>query len=142
MILPPPEGDLINEKPYFYDMDSVALNEWHDRSNVKTLTKCIDDNCESILSSGANKDKLSVNQTQAALSFKSAKDFFADVGGTSLLKIASKHNLELLDSENFYRNLRAAPVFQVDFVTSNYGDLNKRANEMIRKYNVELMKND
>ncbi len=127
--------------PYFFDMDTNALHTWHSRSNIRKLDKEIGKTVKEILSTDKYNDMLRMNQTQPANSFRSLGDALSSIYSLSLLHMAKRHNQKLLRRKDFGDMMRAMPVFQVDFVTSNYGDFNKKANEAIRKCNEELVNN-
>lgn len=55
-------------------------------------------------------------------------------------EICRKHNVALLDNENFDMWLKAMPVFQVDFANSDCGDFNNRVNAKIRTRNEEIVR--
>jgi len=130
----------LNKYPYFYDLDKNALHVWHQSSNAKKLEKKIEDTYKMINSTDEYKDMLRINQTQASLSVKSAADLCSDISAGSLLKIAKKHNLTLINREDFFDMLRAMPVFQVDYLTSTDDNFNARVNSLIREYNESLVK--
>ena len=125
---------------YFYNLENVATNEWHQRNDAKLLMRDVVDNCKYIASTDKYKDMLRINQTQASLSVQSVSDIAAVFTSVSLLKIAEKHNVALIEREDFLELLKAAPVFQVDYATSTENDFNKRVNALIRVYNEELVK--
>lgn len=125
--------------PFFFDMDANALHVWHDHSNVRLLDKDIDELTYKILSSDKYDDLLRMNQTQSSSSFRTIPDVLASIYSRSLLKTAEKHNLKLLEKKNLSDMLKAMPVFQVDYLTSGYGDFNRRINEAIRSYNEKLV---
>ena len=89
--------------------------------------------------SGLYRWKLRVNQTQATVSGESFGDVMRSIGAWSLLKFAEKHNIALLENDNFDAWLKAMPVFQVDFANSSYGDFNRRVNEKIRARNEYIV---
>lgn len=45
----------------------------------------------------------------------------------------------MLDNELFDEWLKMMPIFQVDYVNSDYKDFNRRVNEKIRARNVEIV---
>lgn len=125
---------------YFYDMDCNALHEWHNRMGSDVLIEKINANCEKVLQEDAAGRMLHVNQTQASVSAETLGDVFRDIGAWSLLKFAEKHNAALIDNPNFDKWLSVMPIFQVDFINSDYGDFNNRVNARIREYNENLVK--
>ena len=128
--------------PYFFDMDANASHKWHSRSDRGILTSEIEKHYQALRADDSCRDKLRMNQTQAAFSGASAKDVFAAIGGWSLLKIAEKHNAALVEREDFMQWLEVMPVFQVDFVNSTYGNFNQKANALISKFNQDMVNRD
>lgn len=124
---------------FFYDMDYNALHRWHNRMGSDVLTEEIDEYATELDSMGAYRFMLRVNQTQAAFSAETLGDILRGIGEWSLLKFASKHNVALLENDNFDRWLRIMPIFQVDFANSDYGDFNNRVNAAIRERNEEIV---
>ena len=125
---------------YFYDMDANALHRWHSRIGCSVLIDEIDDYATDLAEMRAYRFGLRVNQTQAAFSGATFGDILRDIGEWSLLKFASKYNVELLENENFSDWLKAMPIFQVDFANSDYGDFNNRVNGAIRARNEEIVR--
>ena len=125
--------------PYFFDMDSNALHVWHDHSDLKRLDKAIEKTVSEILSSDKYSDMLRMNQTQPSSCYHTFSDVLYSVYSRSLLQTAKKHNVRLI-SGDLDRMLTAMPVFQVDFLNSDYGDFNKKINLAIRAYNEKLVK--
>ena len=125
---------------YFYDMDANALHRWHSRIGCSVLIDEIDDYATDLTEMRAYRFGLRVNQTQAAFSGATFGDILRDIGEWSLLKFASKYNVELLENENFSDWLKAMPIFQVDFANSDYGDFNNRVNGAIRARNEEIVR--
>ena len=126
--------------PYSFDLDSNAIHVWHNSSSPKKLTQGIVDTAAAIKANPAANDLLRINQTQAALATGSIIDLYCDITSGSLVKIAQKHNLSLVERKDFNDILSTMPVFQVDYLTSTYGDFNQRANALIRQYNENLCK--
>lgn len=126
--------------PYFFDMDSNALHVWHDRSDIKKLDQEIDALADKILRTDEYNDLLRLNQTQPASCYKTFYDALWAIYSRSLLKTAEKHNVKLLETLDVNKLLKAMPVFQVDYVTSSYGNFNQRINRIIREYNEKLVK--
>lgn len=126
--------------PYSFDMDSNAIHVWHDSSTPKQLVKGIEQTCKDIRSDDKNFDLLRVNQTQAAMATHTFSDIVNDLTAGSLLKIAKEHNLTLLERTDFDEMLTTMPIFQVDYLTSTYGDFNNKANALIRAHNENLCK--
>lgn len=125
---------------YFYDMDFNAMHEWHSRMGSDVLIDAIDENAGKLNAMGAYRFGLRVNQTQASFSVETLGDVLRGIGEWSLMKFASRYNVELLDNKNFDGWLRAMPVFQVDFANSDYGDFNNRVNAAIRARNEEIVR--
>ena len=128
-----------SEHPYFFDMDSNSIHVWHDHADIKALDKGIEKTAEKISSTDRYNDILRLNQTQPSSSFRSLRDALYAVYSRSLVHTAKKHNIKLLERPDFFKILKAMPVFQVDFVTSSYGDFNRRANLALRGYNEKLV---
>lgn len=124
---------------YFFDMDSNAEHEWHDSIGEQSLVNGINDFYCELSEDYFAEYKLRVNQAQAAFSVASAGDVFRSIGAWSLLKFAEEYNANLLDNELFDEWLKMMPIFQVDFVNSDYKDFNRRVNEKIRARNVEIV---
>lgn len=129
----------LHKYPYYYDLDKNALHVWHQSSNTKKLEKSIEKTYKNINSTDEYNDMLRINQTQACLSVKTAADLCSDITAGSLLKIAKKHNLSLIERADFFDMLRAMPVFQVDYLTSTDENFNARINALIREYNETLV---
>lgn len=125
---------------YFYDIDSNASHQWHSRMGSDVLIDEINDYYMELSATRVYRWRLRVNQTQASVSAAAASDVFEDIGAWSLLKFAEKHNVALLENENFDSWLKTMPVFQVDFANSDYGDFNRRVNEKIRARNEEIVR--
>ncbi len=126
----------VNTHLSYFDMDACATHVWHSRLGSKVLIQKINETANMISSVDDYDDKIRMNQTQGCMS---GKDIFADIGEWSLLKFAQKHNLAMLDNENFDFWLETMPVFQVDYVNCSEGDFNNRVNKKIRDYNVALV---
>lgn len=127
------------ELKYYFDLDSYAIHTWHNHSNRKILEKCIEDTAKMINSSSEYSNKLRINQTQASLAVRSIGDLGSIIGERSLLTIAEKHNLALLEREDFMDILKAMPIIQVDYATSQTGDFNAKINARIKDYNTRLV---
>lgn len=125
--------------PFFFDMDENSVHVWHDRANIKKLDREIDLLCDKILSSDRYRDVLRLNQTQPSSCFRTFGDALYSIYSRSLLKTAEKHNVRLIEKSDLDKMLQAMPVFQVDYVTSGYGDFNVRINRAIRSYNENLV---
>lgn len=138
-VTPDPNLPQSQYSQYFYDMDCNALHEWHNRMGSDVLMEEINATCEEVAAEDAAGNMLHVNQTQASVSAASLGDIFRDIGAWSLLKFAEKHNAALLDNPNFDKWLSVMPIFQVDFLNSDYKDFNRRVNERIRSYNENLV---
>ena len=126
--------------PYSFDLDSNAIHVWHNTSSPKKLIQGIEDTAKAIQSDANARNLLRINQTQAAMATSTLSDIYHDVTAGSLLKIAQKHNLSLIERSDFNDILSAMPVFQVDYLTSTYGNFNQKANDLIRAYNENLCK--
>lgn len=124
----------------FFDMDANAAHRWHSRIGSDVLVEEISEYCGELSVQRLYRHFLRVNQTQAAFSGATFGDVLRDIGEWSLLKFARKHNLALLENENFDRWLEIMPVFQVDYANSNHGDFNARVNAKIRMRNEEIVR--
>lgn len=136
-----PEHDAGQKSAYckkFFDMDKNSIHTWHSRSSSKALIEKIGETADKIQNSDEFDNLLRVNQTQASFSGASFGDIMHDLFDWSLLKIAKKHNVRLIEHSDFDRWLALMPVFQVDYVNSDYGDFNAKANAKIRAYNEAL----
>ena len=131
--------DGLRDYKHYFDLDSYAIHTWHNHSDRKLLEKCIENTSRQIASSDECNDKLRINQTQASLAVRSAGDLWSIIGERSLLTIAEKHNVALLERDDFMDILRTMPVFQVDYATCQTNDFNARVNQMITQYNVRLV---
>ena len=126
--------------PYSFDLDSYILNPWHNHTSTNLLLSDIEKTYNKFKNDQEVLDnKLRINQTQAAMSTKSFRDTVNILTSGSLLSIAEKHNLDVLNLDYFDDMLSVMPVFQVDYVTSTYKDFNKLVNEKIRKHNEKLI---
>lgn len=136
------EGETVESafSAYFFDIDSNASQEWHNRMGTEVLVGEIQRYAIELNASKLYRWKLRVNQTQAAVSAATVGDVFRDIGAWSLVKFAEKHNVALLDNANFDSWLKAMPIFQVDFANSDYGDFNNRVNAKIRARNEEIVR--
>lgn len=137
-----PEGETEESdfSAYFFDIDSNASHEWHNRMGTDVLADDIQRYAMEISVTRLYRWKLRVNQAQATVSVATVGDVFRDIGAWSLVKFAEKHNAALLDNENFDMWLKAMPVFQVDFANSDRGDFNNRVNAKIRARNEEIVR--
>lgn len=137
-----PEGETEESdfSAYFFDIDSNASHEWHNRMGTDVLADDIQRYAMEISVTRLYRWKLRVNQAQATVSVATVGDVFRDIGAWSLVKFAEKHNAALLDNENFDMWLKAMPVFQVDFANSDRGDFNNRVNAKIRTRNEEIVR--
>ena len=126
--------------PFFFDMDQNAMHVWYNHSNPDLIDRDMNHVVKKIDNDHKLKNKLRMNQTQAAHTFKSFKDALSAMYEHSLLKIAEKHNIKIISRPDFEKVLKAMPVFQVDFLTSDYGRFNEKANKLIRQFNEKLVK--
>ena len=137
-----PSWDLKTTRyPFFFDMDTNALHVWHKHTSERLLDRGIRRVCDEIASTDKYDNLLRMNQTQSASTTRTFADFVAAIFSHSLLKIASVHNEKLIKSDDIQHIIQCMPVFQVDFLTSCYGDFNRIANEQIRLYNERLVEN-
>ncbi|MCR4661580.1 MAG: hypothetical protein K5765_06230 [Clostridia bacterium] len=128
-----------DQYPYFFDMDKNAIHIWNESSNTDILMEKITNNIKLINDNEKYIDFLRMNQTQAAFVSKGIKNLISSLTAPSLLNIAQNYNLKLIERTDFKEMLAAMPIFQVDFVTSSYGNFNFKANKLIREYNEELV---
>lgn len=124
---------------YFFDMDSNAFHPWHNSSSTKILSEKITETANLIRSSHEYDDLLRVNQTQGAFSTSSLTDIVCDFSAVSLLNLAQKHNVLLIEREDFFDLLAAMPVYQVDNLACSHENFNARVNALIRSYNETLV---
>lgn len=123
---------------YFFAFENNTSWVWHSQSSSKNLIASIQataDNCAEMLN---RENLIRINQTQAAFAFGSFSDAMSCLFKQSLLKIASKHNVALVNHPDFEYWLEMMPIFQVDFATSTYDRFNDKANTKIRAYNQKL----
>ena len=123
----------------FFDLDTNAKNEWHNRNSNKALIKGIQETAESIKEDSNAKNLLRINQTQHALGAKGFDDFISSLFGCSLLHLAEKYNVQLIEDERLDFWLDTMPIFSVDFVNSNVGSFNERINKIIIDKNKDLV---
>lgn len=134
------EKEKSDYKEFFYNRYDTVRSLWHESASSRYLTKQIDKEAENILASSAFDNMLRINQTQHAFTLKRAGDLSGIIFGWSLLRLAEKHNLKLVERAEFIEHLRAMPVFMVDFATSAYGDFIVKVNTKIMEYNNNLCK--
>ena len=123
----------------FFDMDSNATHKWHSRNGYNTMTKLIDEQATIIAESDEWDNKLRMNQAQPAFSVGGISDIFVDLFSWNLKNHSIRYNAKIIDNENFDKWLSIMPVFQVDFVNSEYGDFNNKVNAKIIAYNQKLV---
>ena len=123
----------------FFDMDSNATHKWHSRNGYNTMTKLIDEQATLIAESDEWDNKLRMNQAQPAFSVGGISDIFVDLFSWNLKNHSIRYNAKIIDNENFDKWLSIMPVFQVDFVNSEYGDFNNKVNTKIIAYNQKLV---
>ena len=134
------EEGSVNAYTYkFFDLDTNARNDWHNRNSNKALIKGIQETAESIKADANAKNMLRINQTQHALGAKGFDDFISSLFGCSLLHLAEKYNVSLIENENLDFWLDTMPIFSVDFVNSNTGSFNERINKIIIDKNKGLI---
>ena len=123
----------------FFDMDSNATHKWHSRNGYNTMTKLIDEQATIIAESDEWDNKLRMNQAQPAFSVGGISDIFVDLFSWNLKSHSIRYNAKIIDNDNFDKWLSIMPVFQVDFVNSEYGDFNNKVNTKIIAYNQKLV---
>ena len=123
----------------FFDMDANATHKWHSRNGYNTMTKLIDEQATIIAESDEWDNKLRMNQAQPAFSVGGVTDIFVDLFSWNLKNHSIRYNAKIIDHENFDKWLSIMPVFQVDFVNSDYGDFNNKVNAKITLYNQKLV---
>ena len=123
----------------FFDMDSNATHKWHSRNGYNTMTKLIDEQATIIAESDEWDNKLRMNQAQPAFSVGGISDIFVDLFSWNLKNHSIRYNAKIIDNDNFDKWLSIMPVFQVDFVNSEYGDFNNKVNTKIIAYNQKLV---
>ena len=123
----------------FFDMDANATHKWHSRNGYNTMTKLIDEQATIIAESDEWDNKLRMNQAQPAFSVGGISDIFVDLFSWNLKNHSIRYNAKIIDNENFDKWLSIMPVFQVDFVNSEYGDFNNKVNTKIIAYNQKLV---
>ena len=123
----------------FFDMDSNATHKWHSRNGYNTMTKLIDEQANLIAESDEWDDKLRMNQAQPAFSVGGVSDLFVDLFSWNLKNHSIRYNAKIVDHENFDKWLGIMPVFQVDFINTEYGDFNNKVNAKIIAYNQKLV---
>lgn len=123
----------------FFDMDSNATHKWHSRNGYNTMTKLIDEQATIIAESDEWDNKLRMNQAQPAFSVGGISDLFVDLFSWNLKNHSIRYNAKIIDHEDFDKWLSIMPVFQVDFVNSEYGDFNNKVNAKITAYNQKLV---
>ena len=123
----------------FFDMDANASHKWHSRTGYKTMTKLIGEQADLIAESDKWDNKLRMNQAQPAFSVGGVTDLFVDLFNWNLKNVAIHYNAKIVDHEDFDKWLSIMPVFQVDFINSDYGDFNNKVNAKITAYNQKLV---
>ena len=123
----------------FFDMDANATHKWHSRMGYKTMTKLIGEQADLIADSDEWDNKLRMNQAQPAFSVGGVSDLFIELFSWNLKNAAIRYNAKIIDHEDFDKWLSIMPVFQVDFVNSDYGDFNNKVNAKIIAYNQKLV---
>ena len=123
----------------FFDMDSNATHKWHSRNGYNTMTKLIDEQATITAESDEWDNKLRMNQAQPAFSVGGISDLFVDLFSWNLKNHSIRYNAKIIDHEDFDKWLSIMPVFQVDFVNSEYGDFNNKVNGKITAYNQKLV---
>ena len=123
----------------FFDMDTNASHKWHSRTGYNTMTKLIGEQANLIAESDEWDNKLRMNQAQPAFSVGGVTDLFVDLFGWNLQNVAMRYNAKIIDHEDFDKWLSIMPVFQVDFVNTDYGDFNNKVNAKIIAYNEKLI---
>jgi hypothetical protein len=117
---------------HFEYWQSIRAN-WHNQSQTKNILPLIDQEYNLLTNDPALAgDKFRINQAQLTPSF------WSSVFDWSLLNRAEKHNLELLNYENFSAWLTVLPIFMVDFSDSSRGDFNRLVVEKINAFNQSL----
>ncbi len=131
------DGELVHK---CYDMDTCADHTWHSAIGRKKLLAKVHANGKRIAQDQDSKTKLRMNQSQACFTVSDAKEFFITLFAWSLLRFAKTYNNELISSPYFDEWLTRMPVFQVDYVNSNYMDFNSRVNALIRTHNENTVR--
>ncbi len=122
---------------YFFDEDTNAFHPWHHRFDSDLLLKKIDEASKEA-QDAKYADMLRVNQTQGAFNANLA-DFGDMIGRWSLVDFANYHNPRVLDDPRFDEWLKAMPIVHTDYTNCNNKDFNKRINEKLHAYNVQLV---
>lgn len=123
-----------------YDMDTAADHAWHSSIGIKKLLVKVHANATRIAQDSEKKGKLRMNQSQASLAVNGADEVCSVIFGWSLLRFAKSYNVALLEHEHFDKWLTHMPVFQADFINSDYMDFNARVNAAIKEHNRATVK--
>ena len=103
------------------------------------MAKLIGEQADLIAESDEWDNKLRMNQAQPAFSVGGVGDLFVDLFSWNLKNHSIRYNAKIIDHEDFDKWLSIMPVFQVDFVNSDYGDFNNKVNAKITAYNQKLV---
>lgn len=121
-----------NDYSKYYKLNKVN-SAWHNVADSEKVVELINENCKKV--KDLKGDTLVINQAQTT---PTKDDLIKTLIGWSLLDMAAKHNIALLENENFDKWLSAMPIFVCDFSTSTDGDFNAKINEKILNYNKKL----
>lgn len=137
--VPEMEGEDTPYKYKFFNLKSHVIDPWLERNSTKGLINGINATCEKVEGNAANYYKLRVIQSQACLAYKHVEDIFNDLFGQSLLRIAEKQNIKVIQDERINRWLNAMPILMVDFINTDNGDYNKKVNALMLERNKALV---
>ena len=136
---PEQEGEETIYKHKFFDLESHTIDPWHQRNTTKALKNAIQTTCEELEKDAYTYTKLRVIQSQACMSTKGIEDIFTDLFGCSLLRIAEKHNIKVIEDERINYWLDVMPILQADFINTDNGDYNNKVNALMLARNKALV---
>jgi len=114
---------------------------WHNSSDTNTMLNGIHDEAELLSSDTSYNDMFRVNQAQKT-GVISGSDIVDTLVGWSLIDLASNFNVALIGQDDFSAWLEVMPIFMVDFVISNRGQFNAKANDAMIAFNQSLPLSD
>ncbi|MDD3383830.1 MAG: hypothetical protein PHX46_03355 [Bacilli bacterium] len=127
-----------NYEGKFFVYDNSIRSIWHDKIKDEDMLKEINKEYLTLKNdSNLDREKFRVNQAQKTSQIN-ASGIFQTIFSWSLLRMAQKFNIVLVENSDFENWLEVMPIFMVDFSDSSSKDFNKKVIEKINNYNREL----
>lgn len=125
------------EGKFFIYEDSIR-SVWHDKIKDEDMLNGINQEYLTLKNdSNLDRNKFRVNQAQKTSQIN--KDgIIQTIFSWSLLRMAQRFNIVLVENADFEEWLEVMPIFMVDYSDSNNQEFNEKVIDKINKYNREL----